>query len=446
MKSRKTLAITGFKLEKRKDKTTGQLITENVPILIDFEFDGQRAIYPIGYRIDIDKWNNDEQIVKRNNINKQGVTAGTINKRIALIKEQLPNIYKNAIDLNLSVNKKYIWKELTEIIEKLESFEEEQTPVTERPKNLIEYVQEFIDSEGTAKDWSESTIKKIKTLKTHLSAYNKDLHFNDITSELLQSYINYQRTVLKLNNTTNLKYMKLFKWFLNWGVKKGYNTNFTFKNFEFKFKGTSTGDYQNNIVFLSWNELQHFNNFDFLSNTKLAQIRDVYCFCCFTSLRYSDIANLKKNDFKQDAEGNLYIEIMTVKTDDKLTIQLNKYAVAIWNKYMNIDLRDNRAFPVISNQKYNEYLKEAARLAGFDSKESITEFRGNKRIDTTFEKWELLTTHTARKTFIINALYLGIQPDIIRAWTGHKDHRTLEAYIKITDKQKAVSMNKFNEA
>lgn len=232
---------------------------------------------------------------------------------------------------------------------------------------------------------------------------------------------------------------------MNWATKKGYNTNLSYKTFEYKFKGTSIADYQKNIIFLSWEELQHFNNLDLTKNKRLEQVRDIYCFCCFTSLRYSDIANLKKSDFKTDDTGSTYIEILTIKTDDKLIIELNKFALAIWNKYKEIDLKNNRAFPVTSNQKYNAYLKEAGKLAGFNNNETIIEYRGNKRIEKTFKKWELLTTHTARKTFIINALYLGIQPDIIRSWTGHKDHKTMEVYTKIVNKQKRISMNKFNE-
>ena len=114
MKSRKTIKIFSFKLEKRKDKKvvdqtikSNQHLSEkelkeliktlpnkedNVPILVDFKFDGQRAIYPIGYRIDFDKWNDEEQRVKRNNLNQNNESAGTINKRINNIDEWLPKI------------------------------------------------------------------------------------------------------------------------------------------------------------------------------------------------------------------------------------------------------------------------------------------------------------------------------------------------------------------
>ena len=444
MKSRKALKITCFCLESRKDKKTGLVKKDNVPILVDFKFDGQRAKYPIGYRIDLNNWNTEEQRVKRNNFNKYNDSASIINKRINHIEEHLPKIYNKAAELDRIITKKYLWEELLKIITKIENPKNDISE-NKKQKNLSDYIQLFIDEESKAKDWSESTIKKINTLKTHVSGYGRELYFNNITAGFLQSYIDYQRNDLKLNNTTNLKYMKMFKWFLNWATKKKYNTNLEYKDFELKFKGTSTADYQTNVIFLSWEELQHFYNLDLSNNKRLEQVRDIYCFSCFTSLRYSDISNLKKSDFKTDDLNDTYIEFLTVKTNDKLTIELNKYALTIWEKYKDIDLKNNRAFPVASNQKYNAYLKEVAKLAGFNNNETIIEYRGNKRIEQTFEKWELLTTHTARKTFIINALYLGIQPDIIRSWTGHKDYRTMEVYTKIVDKQKRIEMNKFNK-
>jgi integrase len=342
MKSRKALKIVSFKLEKRKDKKTGLVKIDNVPILVDFKFDGQRAIYPIGYRIDFDKWNHEEQRVKRNNFNQNNDSAGTINKRINNIDVWLPKIYDYAVTLDLVITKKYLWTELLKKIDELEhpANDTDEKEELKTQKTIPEYIQLFIDTEKNLKDWSESTVKKMNTLKTHILGYceenSRKLYFNDITEDFLESYINYQRITLKLNNTTNLKYMKLLKWFLNWSIepkesnnKKPYNTNLSYKTFKFKFKGTKTADYQQNIIFLSWKELMHFVNLDLSKNKTLAQVRDIYCFCCLTSLRYSDIEHLKKSDFKTDEKGNIYIELLTVKTDDKLTIELNKYAVAI---------------------------------------------------------------------------------------------------------------------
>lgn len=440
-------AKTGFKspifrLEARKDKATNEVKKLHVPILVDFKFNDTRVIYPIGFRIDFDKWNEKEQRVKRNNFNKDLVSFSDINNRINLIEVSLINAYKKANEDNVILTKELFFNVLRNIInpEKLTL----QNNIQEKSVNY--YFQLFIDSELKAKNWRDSTKKKIETLKRHLFEYKPDLQFEDITSDFLLNLIKHLTDTLKLNNTTVKKSIVDFKWFLNWATdEKGYNTNLEYKKFKYKFEGTNTSDYQQNIIFLTWDELQHLYNFDFSDNKRLEQIRDAYCFCCFTSLRYSDVYNLKKHNIKIDESGNYKLDFLTVKTNDKLTITLNKYALTIYNKYKDIELKDNKLFPVPTNQKYNEYLKEVARIVGFKSKETMIEFRGNQRIEKTFEKWELITTHSARKSFIINALNLEIQPDIIRKWTGHKDHKTLELYIKISEDMKEKSMNKFNE-
>jgi integrase len=440
MKSRKGLKISGVTLEKRKDKYSGNVRKDHVPILIDFKFDGQRVKYSIGYRIDFDKWNEKEQQVRRNNFNKDLISASVINKRINRIKDELPKIYLNAIENDIPITSKYLIDELQNYLKIVERTHEEEA---EKEKDIQFYIQLFIDTESELKAWTNSTKKKFNTLKTHLNSFNNSLHFREITHDLLLKYINYQRDNLNFINSTNKKYYKLLIWFLNWATEKNYNKNLAYKNFKYKFAGT-TNETQNNIVALTWSELQHFYTFEFTNKT-LEQVRDIFCFCAFTSLRFSDIANLKKHNIIKDDAGNYFVKLITVKTKDALTISLNKYALAIWDKYKNIDLKDNKAFPVISNQKTNKHLKEAGQIAGLNTIVEQYEYKGNNVIRNIYKKWELLSTHTARRVFISNAIALGIQPDIVRKWTGHKDHKTMEAYLNITENTKTVSMNKFNE-
>ena len=254
------------------------------------------------------------------------------------------------------------------------------------------------------------------------------MQFKDITKELPQNYREYQETTLNFSNATNLKHIRLLKWFLNWATEENYNTNLEYKKFKFKFKGISTSDTQNNIIFFSLAEVKQLYNYNFSNNKRLDQIRDIFCFCCYTSLRYSDVQHLKKNDIKMDIEGSYYIEIMTVKTDNRIKIHLNKSAMAIIIKYKDIELKNNRMFPVPSNQKFNDYIKEVCKFAGFNSVETFTIYKGNERIETPFKKWELISSHTARRTFISNAIELEIPIDIIMSCTGHKDYKMLSVH------------------
>ncbi len=169
-------------------------------------------------------------------------------------------------------------------------------------------------------------------------------------------------------------------------------------------------------------------------------MRDVFLFQCFTGLRYSDVFNLRRSDIKGD-----HIEVTTVKTSDSLIIELNKHSKAILDKYKDVAFEDDKVLPVITNQKMNDYLKELAELAGIDEPVRQTYYRGNERIDEVTPKYALLGTHAGRRTFICNALALGIPPQVVMKWTGHSDYKAMKPYIDIADDIKANAMSKFNQ-
>lgn len=448
MKAKKALKITGFKLEKRKDKKTNLIKADNIPILVDFKFDGQRIVHPVGYRIDASKWNESEQRVKRNNFNKDGIGANIINTRINNIENQLPIIYNNLVEANKQITGKLIIESLTKFLMVKEN--QYVKPVieekSENEHSVLYYLQKFIDSESEVKQWADGTKLKMNTFKKHLEGYAPKLKFEEITEEFLTSLIIFNAKTLKLNNASNQKEMKLFKWFLNWATKKKYNNTLDYKLLEYKFKGLESKDKQQNIIFLTWDELIHLYNFDLSYLKRLEQIRDIYCFCCLTSLRYSDIENLKKSDIKTDDDGTIYIEITTIKTETKIKIPLIKKAIDLLDKYKDIDIKGGRAFPTPSNQKYNSYLKDVMKLVGFKNKETVIDYIGNKRKEQMYEKWELITSHTARKTFIIIAINkLEMSPDIVRTMTGHSDWEAMKPYIKTEWELTKASMKKFNE-
>jgi integrase len=224
---------------------------------------------------------------------------------------------------------------------------------------------------------------------------------------------------------------------LRWAFYKGYNPTTIHETFKPKFKGVDGNAKE--VIYLEWEELLHLYSFDFSARPSLSAVRDVFCFCCFTGLRYSDVAKLLRCDIK----GNT-INIVTQKTVDGLIIELNKYSNEILQKYENIRLPNDAALPVISNVKMNEYLKEMGKIAELNVPQRIVYFKRNRRYEETLPKYALLTTHCGRRTFIVNALRLGIPSEVIMKWTGHNDFKAMKPYIKIVDKLKASEMEKFN--
>lgn len=195
------------------------------------------------------------------------------------------------------------------------------------------------------------------------------------------------------------------------------------------------------IIFQTWEELNRLREFKIRPTKQaLERVRDVFLFQCFTCLRYSDVFNLCRSNIKCE-----HIEVTTVKTSDSLIIELNDHRRAILEKYKDVEFENDKALPVITNQKMNDYLKELAELAEINEPARQTYYKGNERIDEVTPKYALLGTHAGRRTFICNALALGIPPQVVMKWTGHSDYKAMKPYIDIADDIKANAMSKFNQ-
>lgn len=96
--------------------------------------------------------------------------------------------------------------------------------------------------------------------------------------------------------------------------------------------------------------------------------------------------------------------------------------------------------PIISGQKFNVYIKECCKIAGINTPTTISRFSGQKRIDKTVPKYELITSHTARKTFVTNSLILGMKEMVVRNITGHKKESSFKRYVKIAEDFKQQEM------
>jgi integrase len=304
------------------------------------------------------------------------------------------------------------------------------------PSNFYEAFDDFVRVCGRHNDWTHSTFENFATVKNHLKNFRSELSFEFFDEEGLTKYVQYLREVREMRNSTIGKQLSFLKWFLRWSFKQGMHSNNAYDTFKPKLKDT-----QKKIIFLTWEELNKLREFK-IPPTKqaLERVRDVFLFQCFTGLRYSDVFNLRRSDIKGD-----HIEVTTVKTSDSLIIELNDHSRAIIEKYKDVEFENDKALPVITNQKMNDYLKELAELAEIIEPVRQTYYKGNERIDEVTPKYALLGTHAGRRTFICNALALGIPPQVVMKWTGHSDYKAMKPYIDIADDIKASAMSKFNQ-
>ena len=423
-----------FALESRKKD--GEPIVENVPIRMRVNFASQRIEFTTGYRIDVAKWDGDKQRVKNGCTNKLKQSASEINAALLGYYTELQEIFKrfevaeimpSPAEVKEAFNNRHGHNEKTELV---------SADTSNVPSNFYEAFDDFVRVCGRQNDWTHSTFEKFAAVKNHLKNFRSELSFEFFDEKGLTEYVQYLREVREMRNSTIGKQLSFLKWFLRWSFKQGMHSNNAYDTFKPKLKDT-----QKKIIFLTWEELNRLREFK-IPPTKqaLERMRDVFLFQCFTGLRYSDVFNLRRSDIKGD-----HIEVTTVKTSDSLIIELNDHSKAILEKYKNVEFENDKALPVITNQKMNDYLKELAELAEINEPVRQTYYKGNERIDEVTPKYALLGTHAGRRTFICNALALGIPPQVVMKWTGHSDYKAMKPYIDIADDIKANAMSKFNQ-
>ena len=418
-----------FALESRKKN--GVPIVENVPIRMRVIYASQRIEFTTGYRIDVAKWDSDKQRVKNGCTNKLKQSASEINADLLKYYAEIQNVFKE-FEVQETMPTTQQLKDAFNL--RMKNANEEQQE--EAQISFWEVFDEFVKECGNQNNWTESTYEKFAAVKNHLKEFKEDVTFEYFDEFGLNEYINFLRDKKDMRNSTIGKQMGFLKWFLRWSFKKDYHQNIAYDTFKPKLKTTPK-----KVIFLTWEELNRLKDYQIPKDKQyLERVRDVFLFCCFTSLRYSDVRNLKRSDVKSD-----HIEVTTVKTADSLSIELNKYSKAILEKYKDILFENHMALPVISNQKMNDYLKELGELAEINEPIRETYYKGNERIDEVTPKYALLSTHAGRRTFICNALALGIPAQVVMKWTGHSDYKAMKPYIDIADDIKANAMNKFNQ-
>lgn len=417
-----------FSIEARKKD--GVLIVDNVPIRMRVVYDGKRVDFTMAYRIDAAKWDADKQRVKNGCTNKLKVSASEINAELTRCYAVVQDIFKE-FELEESMPTTAMLREAYNARTKREEPKQE----IKKEKTFWEIYDEFTKENGKLNDWTMATYEKFAAQKNHLHDFNPKIGFADFTEAGLTAYVDFLGRKLGMRNSTIGKQVGFLKWFLRWGMKKGYHQNTAYDTFKPKLKNPDKP-----IIFLTRKEQDQLREYQ-IPETKqyLERVRDVFFFCCFTGLRYSDAYNLRRSDIKDD-----HIEITTIKTSDHLRIELNKHSRALLEKYEGIPFKNDKALPVISNQKMNEYLKELCELAGIDTPVHLTYYRGQQRIDETLPKYELIGSHAGRRTFICNAIMLGIPANVIMKWTGHSDYKAMKPYIDVADETKVSAMDRFN--
>lgn len=270
---------------------------------------------------------------------------------------------------------------------------------------------------------TESTIKHYTTIRNMLADFDKKKKKVHYTHEAGFEYYNDLANYMvgkKLVNATIKKRLAQLRVFLDRARKKGYKIDESYKDFVWTEKETD-------VIALTMDELNKIENVE-LKSERLAKIRDVFVFMCYTGLRYSDVVQLKKHHIKAN-----FIRLTAQKTKDLNGVPLSKKARQIVDKYVVPE--NDFVFPTPSNQKFNDYIKEVAEIAGLTEKVEKVRFSGANRIVTELMRKDQVTAHTARRTFVTLSLELGMKAEEVMPITGHRSYKSFKRYVKITEQR-----------
>ena len=442
-----------FYLEKRPSIRTGECA-----IRASFSIKGVKLITTTGITINDANWGAEQAQEEKNDRgrrksskdyqNAKGQTCKDINSILDQIRAHFSEWELKLEDKPSSDD---IRKELKRAMKK--KTPEKVYPARIKRVSFFDRLEEFKNEESAANGWAYATLQVWKTFTNHMKEFNPHVKFENFNESGINKWVIFLRNQ-HLEEKSVQKHFNNLRWFLYWALRKGYTQEDTIKRYRPKFKVL-----EKPIIFLTKEELLHLYHFEVPGNGTevtlkdmygkeykkkvedaggLIKTRDCFCFCAFTSLRYSDMANLKRTDIKGDT-----MYITTVKTHDRLPINLNKFAKEILKKYEHCNFPDNLALPVLPNQLMNRYLKHLCELAGFNSPITKTYYKGGERMEETSPKCDLIGTHAARRTFICFALSSGIPPQVVMKWTGHSDYQAMKPYIEIAEKTKADAMKLF---
>lgn len=293
--------------------------------------------------------------------------------------------------------------------------------------DLLALFQEYTDRAGSTK--THGTVKHYKSSLNHLLAFAKAKRvarfpLDSVDLGFYHDFIKFLLNEQEIVNGTVNNQIKRLKVVMKYAYENGYTTNRAYERFK------KLTEYQNEVVFLTLDELDTLVAADLSDDPKLARVRDMLVFACATGLRHSDFSRIKAENIHGDE-----LRVQTQKTRDRLVIPLNRYSRPIAERYPN-------GFPKLSQQKFNDYVKKLGQRCGIDSRVAVVEHRGGKQTPSWKPKYELLSSHTGRRTFISQGLERGMPTPVMMTFTGHKDHRTLSRYIKVEDKLKREQMEK----
>jgi integrase len=289
-------------------------------------------------------------------------------------------------------------------------------------KSLLIFIDELIQDSNRKLNTKNQWKQTLRKLIEYKRSTNNEVDFDTIDLDFYSHFIHFLTAQGYAKNSIG-GFIKNVKIFMNEAVDRKLTNNLEYRNRKFKVL-----EEQVDKIYLSEKELLKIYELDLSKNSRLQKMRDLFVIACYTGLRFSDLIQVRKENIINEGKQ---IKVRTEKTGEIVIIPIHKFVKEILKKY-------NGSLPVaISNQKMNDYLKEISQLAGIDTTIKTAITRGGKTQHEVSKKFDLVTTHTARRSFATNAYLQDMPPISIMKFTGHRTEKSFMKYIRISQEDNA---------
>jgi integrase len=291
---------------------------------------------------------------------------------------------------------------------------------------LEDFMNNNIPFDGGKK--SSNTVKCYKTLYNHLRNFEKatgyKIGFETIRIDFIEKYKTFIKSKGYSHNFLT-KHIKSIRAVMNRATAMGYTNNYEYKREAFAMSYKEV-----DAVYLTNEEVECLFSYDFSNDKRLERTRDLFVVGCLTGLRFSDFSNIKREHIFLRNDGT-YIQIQTAKTNEGVIIPCDEMILNIFERYNH---NRNRLPRSLSNQKFNEYIKEVCKKAGLKEKGRLLNEPGK-------ELYQCVSSHTCRRSFATNLYLEGFSAIDIMKITGHRTEKAFMTYIKISKIEVAKRLN-----
>lgn len=390
------------------------------PIYMQFIYSGRRLKFSFGQMIKPSDWNKSKQRVKKKD-------ATTLDGKFALndLLDSLENICTKTYNESLKngIPAPEVLKDA------MESFINHNHHDASKP-TLFTLADRFIHGEikNKGKEKSKGSLDNyaavVKHLKDFEAATKYRVDFETITLDFFYTYTTYLQKKKGLAVNTIAKDISILKVFMGEALDLGYTKNMQFKHKKFSFSEEETEH-----VYVTEEELHKLYKFK-IENKKMEQVRDLFIFGAWVGLRFSDFSTIKPENIV-NIEGDRFIKIITQKTKEFVIIPCNPLVLEILDKY---SYNTNSLPKALSNQKFNDYIKDVCESAGMNEK-------GRLSTRPDMKLYQVISSHTARRSFATNYYLQGFPTIDLMNITGHKTEKSFLRYIRMSKSDTAKRLN-----